>query len=236
MTAWIRASSPPATAASSTPACQDPSLSAPRIPKKHAHQEHALEPDVHHAAALGEHAADRREDQRRRVAEHRGGQGPPHEHRLEVRHAGDRGRDAERPERERQHHRRDPEAAAAPPRRPRPQRERRRRDRDRHRGLPRRHRRHGDPERDDGEGDPRDARRLSAPRNARQRPVADPIQRRGAGRAGVVLRHDEAGRGLAWHAMPARQARARQALAPPDGDDQDVGSDEQQRRGPESAG
>ncbi len=34
MTAWIRASSPPATAASSTPACQDPSLSAPRIPKK----------------------------------------------------------------------------------------------------------------------------------------------------------------------------------------------------------
>ena len=133
------------------------------------------------------------------------------------------------PEREREHHRGDPEAATAPPRRPRPQRERRRRDRDRHHGLPRRDRRHGDPDRDDREGDPRDAGRLSAPRDARQRPVAGPIQRRGARGAGVVLCHDQSGGGLASTTMPAWQAQVRawQAPAPPDGDDQDVGSDEQ---------
>ena len=34
MTAWIAASPPPAMAASRTPASHDPSLSAPRTPKK----------------------------------------------------------------------------------------------------------------------------------------------------------------------------------------------------------
>ena len=55
------------------------------MPQKAAHQHHALEPDVDHAAALGDHAAERREQQRRRVAERRRDQRRPGEHRLERR-------------------------------------------------------------------------------------------------------------------------------------------------------
>ncbi len=232
MTAWISGEQPAGDGGQQHPRLPGPELVRPEDPEEAAHQQHALEPDVHHPAALGEHAADRREDERRRVPEHRGGQGRPHEHRLEVRHARDRGRDAQRPERERQHHRRDPEAAAAPPRRPRPQGERRRRDRDRHGRAPRRHRRHGDPDRDDRRGR---SRRCRSPE---RRAGRGPAPSRGPGRAprgragrawcSATTRRSAARARRGTRCRGRRQARARQAPAPPDGEDQDVGSDEQQ--------
>ena len=59
-------------------------LGAPDAPER-AHQHHALEPDVDDAAALGEQPAERGEQQRRRVAEHRGQQRRPDDDALEVR-------------------------------------------------------------------------------------------------------------------------------------------------------
>ena len=49
----------------------EPVVAAPQMPKKRAHQHHPLERDVHDAAALGEHAAERAEGERRRVAQRR---------------------------------------------------------------------------------------------------------------------------------------------------------------------
>ena len=61
-----------------------PSLSAARIAEERAHQHHPLEADVHDAGALREHAAERGEDERRRVAEHRGEERRPDDDGLEL--------------------------------------------------------------------------------------------------------------------------------------------------------
>ena len=71
-TAWISASTPPAIARQDHAPHPGAQLVGPEDPEERAHQEHALEADVHHAAALGEHAADGGEDERGRVAQ-RGG-------------------------------------------------------------------------------------------------------------------------------------------------------------------
>ncbi len=57
-------------------------------PEEGADQHHALEPDVDHAAALGQDAAHRGEDQRRGEPEHAGRQRGPHEDAIEVALAG----------------------------------------------------------------------------------------------------------------------------------------------------
>ena len=63
--------------------------------EERAHQHHPLEADVHDAAALGEHAADRGERERRRADERRGEQRAPDDDLLEVVRARARGDDAE---------------------------------------------------------------------------------------------------------------------------------------------
>jgi hypothetical protein len=86
-----------------TPAChRDHDAQRPRVrlvgapeTEEGTHQHHPLEPDVHDAAALGEHPADRRKRQRRRVAERRGEEGAPDDDGVEVRHARPRSEQAE---------------------------------------------------------------------------------------------------------------------------------------------
>ena len=69
--ACTSASRPPASIAASEPDDPAPALVGAVDAEEGAHQHHPLEADVHDAAALGEHAADAGEDERRREDEHR---------------------------------------------------------------------------------------------------------------------------------------------------------------------
>ena len=62
-------------------------MSAPQDPEERARQHHPLEADVHDAAPLAEDAADGRERERGREAEHRRGQGRPDDDHVQVRDA-----------------------------------------------------------------------------------------------------------------------------------------------------
>ncbi len=92
-------------------------LGAPQPPER-AHQHHALEPDVDDAAALGEQAAERGEQQRRGVAQHRRQQRRPDEDALEVGLARLGGDDAERDAHDRGRHRAPSEPLLTVTRRP----------------------------------------------------------------------------------------------------------------------
>ena len=237
MTAWIAAS-----AAAGDGGQQDARLPRPELvgaedAEEAAHQQHALEPDVHHPAALGEHAADGREDERRRVAEHRGGQGRPHERptpgcaTLETVAAT-----PSTPNTTRQHHRRDPEAPAALARPSTPP----------GRGPP--------PRCTIGTAAFRAATGGTAIQNATiasddRRRCPSPWRRAGraasaqsrarsstggpAGRDVACSTASDARRRLGRHVVApaeARQARPRHAPAVPEVEDQDVGPDEQQHQ------
>ena len=82
--AWMNASAPPAAIPISRPRTHEPVTIGTEDAEERAHQQHALERDVDDAAALGEQAAERGEDQRRRVAQHRREQRRPDDHALEV--------------------------------------------------------------------------------------------------------------------------------------------------------
>ena len=113
-TAWMPASEPAGDRGEHH--ARDPGAELVRAEdaEERAHQQHALEADVHHAAALGEHAAEGGEDQRRGVAEHRGGERRPDDDRLEVGDARLGGHRAERAEDEPDPDRDEPEPPLAP--------------------------------------------------------------------------------------------------------------------------
>ena len=126
--------------------------------EERAHQHHALEADVHDARALGDHAAQRAEHQRRREPQHRGGQRGPDDDPLEVRLArlrrGDRADPADHPGR----HRAPAEALRALAQRPHAEPDRDQREHDRRRRRAQQQRRQRDPPGEDAERDARPSR------------------------------------------------------------------------------
>ena len=92
--ACTSAASPPAPCAAASRRPPRAELVRARRPRRTPPSASSLEPDVHHAASLGEHAADRGERQRRRVAERRGEERRPDDDTCRVSSAGDRGEGA----------------------------------------------------------------------------------------------------------------------------------------------
>ena len=233
-TAWIEREQRPGEHGDDQPA--DPRVRDVRAPdaEERAHEHHALERDVDHAAALGEQPAERAEEQRRGVAQRRGQQRAPDDDLLEVADAGQRrgqpaGDAGERPRRSR------PSPAAASPRLHRRRRRRRGRAREDRHGHRRAHvqRRHGDEERQHGQRDRGPAEDLG-----RSQPRADATARRRRGhaarpvaarRAASELPPDCGERGVRPPPLCVSGIRRAQ---PPQVDDEHVGATRTARRAP----
>ena len=142
-------------------------------PEEGSGQHHPLEADVDDAGALGEQAADGREDERRRKAEHRGEERRPDEDRVQVPDARLRRQRADPGSRNACGNRPPPQSPLPSRRRPdaRGQRQDARRDRDQR--APRIDGRQGDPEGEEAERDSGRAHRARRSPRARLAPVED---------------------------------------------------------------
>ena len=153
--AWTSASAAPATIADEEAA--DPAVGLVRAPgaEERAHEHHALEPDVHDTAPLGEHPAERGEEKRRRQDQRQRDEGRPRDDVREVpsTRAGD-GDAAEHPDQAARD--REPAGPARPlVHRPGAGRDPEASDDERHGDRTGRDRRQRDPQRDDAQSDSR---------------------------------------------------------------------------------